>query len=78
MKDFLALIFFEEKIISFKIFYGKNRCCRFVCFFLSLEVESLSSRVKQPGVVVRALKAGVQTQGLTGQFSGCKGASIGQ
>jgi hypothetical protein len=36
---------------------------------VSLEIKSFSSRVKQPGVVVRALEAGVKAESLSRQLS---------
>ena len=43
-----------------------------------LEAKAVSCGVDQPGVVVRALHAGVEAQGLAGQLAAGEGAGVWQ
>ena len=42
------------------------------------EAEAIASRVKDPGVVVRTLHAGVKSVGESRQFPGTQRAGVGQ
>lgn len=44
----------------------------------SLNREAIASRIQDPGIVVGALHAREQTQGLAGQLAGCQRACVGQ
>lgn len=45
---------------------------------LAFGAEAVTSGVEDPGVVVGALHASEQSQGLSGQLPGGQGASVGQ
>ena len=43
-----------------------------------LETEPIPCRIQDPGIVVRALHAGVEAQGLPGELPGVEGAGVGE
>ena len=45
--------------------------------FRFLKAETIAGRVQDPGVVVGALHTCVQSQGLSGEFSGGERAGVG-
>jgi hypothetical protein len=63
-----------KEMVNLEMVEKKFKCLKSVC----LEVESFSGGVEEPGVVVRALEAGVQAEGLSGQLSRGQGAGVWQ